>query len=469
VLAAEIMAGRMAPGEAMPGSRTLAQDLGLSRHMVMSALWELELEGWVESRPGSGTYVAGAPPSVFPRNWGAKPERAVIPQEPAFELSSQLRPVSTLASSMLDLSDGFPDARLAPKDALARGYHRALQRHGDDLLGKGESRGNRSLREQLASHLRNARGLHTEAENMLITRGMTMSLTLIAQALAAGGGDIAVEDPGDPRVWEALGSTGARLHPVPVDGEGLVPESLEKLVSKHPLALLHLSPRCHFPTTVPLTEPRREAVMALARRHGFAIVEEDPDAELTWEGTPPHPMAAEDPGGQVIHLGSLSQLLAPGLGLAYVVAPAALVDRLARLRQRLDVQGDRVLEWAMADLIRDGDLERHLARSRKVLQKRREAFRCSILAELGADFEIQACDGGQACWVRIPSSLDAEAWAQACLRAGVKFHPGSHYDFQGRRLSGVRLGFAHLEAGEARRTLGILGREREALSGTRYV
>ena len=138
------------------------------------------------------------------------------------------------------------------------------------------------------------------------------------------------------------------------------------------------------------------------------------------------------------------------------------MDRLARLRQRLDIQGDRVLEWAVADLIRDGDLERHLARARKLYRERRDAFGEALSGmgpELGEDFEGAAPQGGLAYWVKLPPGLDAGAWCAACLWAGVKIHPGSRYDFKGQSLPGLRLGFAHLEPEEARKALGILRRE----------
>jgi GntR family transcriptional regulator/MocR family aminotransferase len=230
--------------------------------------------------------------------------------------------------------------------------------------------------------------------------------------------------------------------------------------------MVYLTPRRHFPTTVPLAPERRAAVLDLARRHGFAVVEEDPDAELTWEGQPHLPLAAEDAEGRVIHLGSLSQLLAAGLGLAYVVAPASLLDRLARLGQRLDVEGDHVLEWAVADLIRDGDLERHLARSRKLLRERRDAF-LRGLAELGRGFEVQPCNGGQAVWLRTPPGFETVAWVRTCLQEGVRVHPGSQYDFHGRRLAGLRLGFAQLDVCEARRALRVLQRGLEVLQAAR--
>ena len=456
LLVGEILAGHLAHGAMMPGSRSLAQDLGLSRHVVMSALWELELEGWVQSKPGSGTYVAQHPPSAMPSAWGAQGKSRMIPPEPGFGLPSQLQPLSTQTAMGLDLSEAFPDPRLAPQDALGRAYQRAIQRHGDALLGQGEPQGNHALREQLAIHLRHVRGLQVEAENLLITRNTAMSLTLVAQALAPTGGHIAVEDPGDPRAWEALGATGGRLHSVSVDQDGVDPEALAALASKHSLAMLYLSPRRQIPTTVSLSPQRREAVQAVAQRHGFALLENDPDAELTWAGAAPLPLAAEDPEGRVIHLGSLSQLLAPGLGLAYLAGPARFVERLARLRRRMDIQGDRVLEWAVADLIRDGDFERHLARSRKILRDRHGAFMQGLAELLGEDFAPVPCGGGQSCWVSAPPQVDVDAWCERCLAAGVKIRPGSYYDFQRRSRSNIRLGFAHLESVEARAALRIL-------------
>jgi len=454
LLAREIRDGGMAPGAAMPSSRALAEELGISRHVAMSALRELEMEGWVLSRPGSGTYVSGTPPGELPRGWGALADPAAMPEDPPFELSSQLRPVSAMASTLLDLSDGFPDARLAPKEALARGYRRALQRHGDDLLGRGEPQGNPLLREQLALHLRDSRGLNVRAENLLITRGIPMALTLIAQAL---GGHAAVENPGQPQAWEALRAAGCSLHPVRADVGGLVPEALAELLAHQPIAFLHLSPRRHFPTTAPLSPERRARVMELARIHRFARVEDDPDGDLAWTAAA-LPLAAEDPEGRVIHLGSLSQVLAPGLGLGYLVAPSGLIDRLARVRQRLDLQGDHVLEWAVADVMRDGDLVRHLARSRKIYRERRDAFARALQAGLGPGFEVVPPGSGLACWVKTPPGLPLEPWCSRCLLAGVKLLPGSHFEFHGLPLQGLRLGFGHLEEAEAHKALAILVR-----------
>lgn len=454
LLVREMQEGRLQPGEALPGSRALAEDLEVTRHAVMSALRELELEGWVESRPASGTFVADPLPATVPRHWGHLPSTPSLPEEPAFDLPESLAPVTSLALGVLDLSEGMPDARLAPKEALAKAYQRAIRRHGDDLLGRGEPRGNAALREQLAQHLHAHRGLPIGPENVLVTRGTAMTRALWASALIPKGGHVAVENPGQQEAWEAFRTMGhATLHPVPVDAEGLDTEALAHLAARQPLDAVLVTPRRHIPTTVPMSPERRRHLMDLAARHGFAILEEDPDAELFGHTSPRHALACSDPEGHVLHAGSLAATLAPGLGLGFLVAPKTLVDRLARARQRLDDQGDRVLEWALADLIRDGDYERHLARVRQVYQQRMEDGLEAIAVDLGKAFSTDPPEGGLACWLRAPG-IDVATWVARAQQAGVRLR--TTQTFEGQIQAGLRLGFGAFEPGEFRRALKLL-------------
>lgn len=466
LLVREIREGRLRPGEVLPGSRVVSEELGITRHAAMSALRELELEGWVETRPGSGTYVAERLPVGVPRHWGEVATAPTLAEAPAFELPESLTPVTSLALNVLDLSEGLPDARLAPKEALARAYQRALRRHGDDLLAKGEPRGNQALREQLAEHLRSHRGLPAGPEHLLITRGPAMARTLLAAALLPKGGHVAMEDPGQPEAWETFRAVaGAVLHPVPVDADGLDTEALAILAARQPLDAVLVTPRRQQPTTVPLVPERRGHLLALARQHGFAVIEEDPDAEWFGETEPTLPLAATDGEGLVVHVGSFAHTLAPGLGLGFLVGPRVLVDRLSRTRQRLDLQGDRVLEWAVADLIRDGDYARHLARQRAVYSLRRDDFLEALAVDLGAGFSARRPGGGLACWVETPLDLDLEALAARARETGLRLRPGARHAFDGRRIPAFPFGFGALEAAEQRRALRTLRGLLEALHG----
>lgn len=462
LLVGEILTGRLSPGEILPGSRVLSESLGLSRYVVMAALKELTQQGWATSLPNSGTYVSQTLPSHMPPSWGARSDPGGIPSHPAFDLPSHLQPVSSFMAEALDLSDGLPDTRLAPKLALSKGYQRALMRHGDRLLGRGEPRGNITLREVLCEYLEDHRGIRAEVENVLITRDLPMPHILIATALLSGGGTIAVEDPGNPVVRKALESVpDAHLVPLPVDKGGLDLGALEDLCTNLKLNLLCLSQH-QVPTTCCLEPGRRLPLLDLARRHGFAILEDDPEFEYYGADGPLLPLASHDLEGRVIYSGSFSQLLAPGLGLGFLVAPKVLVDCLARLRQSMDAQGDRVMEWTLADLIRDGDFGRHLARVRPIYRERRESLPEILREILGEDFQIQPSTGGLSAWVRCPADLDLEAWSEACRMEGVKIRFGCHYDFHGRPLSFFRLGFGGFEPYELRLAL---ERMRKALSG----
>ncbi len=446
-LAGAIQEGRLRPGEALPGSRALAEALGVHRNTVLAALWELRAEGWLEGRVGSGTFVAPSPPHRLPKAWGpGLPPPSPPPAAPGFDLPSTQGPAALPAAAPLQVAEGLPDVRLAPTEAMARNYQRALRLHGPELLLHGEPKGNQGLRRALAEHLGEHRGLAVDPEQILVTRGGRMAAGLVASALFRKGGLVAVEDPGKRPAWEALQQAApVRLRALPVDGGGLSTEALEALLEREPVGLLHLTPRHQFPTTVALAPERRARVMELARKHRFAILEDDYDFEYHYEGAPPLPLAAQDPTGQVIHVGSLSKMLAPGLRLGFLVAPSSLVDRLARVRARLDTQGDRVLEWATADLLRDGDLDRHLRRVRKIYRERRDRLAEGLARTLGprAAFDVPA--GGLAFWLRAAGDLDVEAWARRCQERGLYFHPGRHFSFRGEALPATRLGFAMLD------------------------
>ncbi|HJU82683.1 MAG TPA: PLP-dependent aminotransferase family protein [Holophagaceae bacterium] len=443
-LVAAMRDGRLRPGMALPGSRQLAEAMGVHRNTVLIALRELELEGFLETRPGSGTFVRKELPKESPRSWGVP--HAPIPSSPGFDLPSDLRPITRPVPVQMDLAEGLPDVREAPKEAMAKAYQRAIRLHGEELLRYGEPQGNLAFRQALCELLGQRRGLALDPEQVLVTRGSRMGLLLVAQALLAEGGAVAVEDPGNRTVWESLGQLpGVQLRPVPVDEEGLDAEAFEALLKRDPVRMLYLTPRHQMPTTVALSPRRRKAVLELARIHRVAVVEDDFDAEWVFGGPPALPMAAEDPSGQVVHLGSFSKVLAPGVRLGFLAASRDLVQRLARLRARQDWQGDRVLEWAVADLWRDGDYARHVRRMRQTYEARRDLFAAQLRDRLGDRLRLQVPDGGLSLWVGLEDGPAMKAWVRGCREESLLIHPGSHFDFAGRDLPFSRVGYAALD------------------------
>lgn len=444
-----IQGRRILPGSALPGSRQLAEELGVHRNTVVLALQRLEAEGWIEARPNRGTFVAERLPD--PGREGPMAGASPSPEEPGFDLPSGLDPLTGPAPAKIDLAEGLPDPRLAPMEALAKAYQRALRRHGDTLLASGEPKGNGHLRTTLAEFLSERRGLRVDPEQVLVTRGSRMGFDLMCLSLLKRGGAVAVENPGNPALCAALRRMPAvTVEPIPVDREGLQVDALEAVLSRTPLRFLYLTPQHQFPTTVPLSAPRRAKLLALARQHRLAILEDDYDADYHYTPGPQLPLASADPTGQVVYMGSLSKLLAPGVRLGFLVAPRGLVDRLGRVRAVLDRQGDRVLEWAVGDLIRDGDLARHIRRARRLYQERRDLLAGLLRERLGGQLDFAVPEGGMALWAEAAPGFDLEGWVGRCRGQNLVLNPGRVYEVDGLPLGGTRISFAELEADELR-------------------
>jgi GntR family transcriptional regulator/MocR family aminotransferase len=181
------------------------------------------------------------------------------------------------------------------------------------------------------------------------------------------------------------------------------------------------------------------------------VIEDDYDGEIHFGDRRSEPLLALDRTGQVIHIGSLSRLLAPGLRLGYLVLPEPLVPFLARVKLSREEQGDPAFEWAVADLIRDGELTRHVRRTRKVYEVRRDCLVSLLWERLGAHLDLAPPEGGMGLWIRARAGVDAEGWVRGARQAGLILNPPSHFFLDGAQPA-FRMGFAQAnetELGEA--------------------
>jgi GntR family transcriptional regulator / MocR family aminotransferase len=440
-ISAHVGAGRLRAGERLPGTRALSRVLGVHRNTVAAAYAELAAEGWIESAAGRGTFVSAEIPANLPRRSAAPgPERA--PAVPGFDLPPGPRPQPSRAPSrdFIDLEGGIPDLRLVPVAELARAYRRALKRPG--ILGYADPRGQPRLRSAVGAMLRSTRGLDPDPERLLITRGAQLAIAVAARALVRPGDAVAVEDPGYPAAWEAFRAAGARLVPLPLDEGGLRVDALEALARRERVRAVYLTPHHQFPTTVTLAAGRRLALLRLAAVKRMAVVEDDFDCEFHYDGRPVLPLAAGDPAGVVVYVGTLSKVLAPGLRLGYVHAPPEVVRTLAEHRRYLDRQGDGALELAISELLEDGEIPQHVWRMRRIYAVRREALASALRRELGGVLDFTVPPGGMALWCRVAETIDLERWAEASAARGVPFDTGRLFSFDGSPVPALRLGFA---------------------------
>jgi GntR family transcriptional regulator/MocR family aminotransferase len=376
-----IRTGRLRPGVQLPSSRALAEDLRITRGVVVAAYHQLAAEGYLTSRQGSGTVV----------NVITAPDGTPRADAPQVRVRYDFRP-------------GAPDVGLFPHAAWARATRTALRSLPDQSLGYGDPAGLPALRESLADYLGRVRGVSCEPGNIVVCNGFSHGLSLLARVLAERG--IAVENPGHP-VWrEQIEWAGARCHPVEVDGDGL---RVDRLAASGAGAVL-TTPAHQYPTGVVLSASRRIELVDWARATGGYIIEDDYDAEYRYDGQPVGALQGVAPD-HVVHAGSLSKSLAPGLRLGWLVVPPALRDEVVAARAWGDRFTNSIIQSTVNEFIQRGDLDRHLRRTRRSYRQRRDVLIAALREQLPGS-RVTGISAGLHVLVDLPEGADAAVLAK---------------------------------------------------------
>ena len=235
---------------------------------------------------------------------------------------------------------------------------------------------------------------------------------------------------------------GAQLRPIPIDEHGLDVDALESLCRSEPVRAVMVTPHHQYPTGVALSGPRRKQLLDLAQRQRMIIFEDDYDFDFHYDSDPVFPLASEDTAGVVVYFGTLSKCLAPGLRLGFVVAPSAVIERLAAYRTYVDCQGDHGLEEAIAVLLEEGVVQLHVERARREYQIRRDVL-CAALHEALPELRFDVPHGGMAVWAEA-KGIDVDAWVARALKAGAAFQALSRFAFDETTVPSAfaRIGFA---------------------------
>jgi GntR family transcriptional regulator/MocR family aminotransferase len=437
-IADDIRRGRLRPDDPLPGSRELAGLLGLNRNTIVAAYEELAAQGSVRTRIGGGTFIAATRP--LPRS-GSAASTETVPTY-AFETVPRASTVPGLqpAAGSLMLANGAPDPRLFPARALARAFRRAIEQRNP--FGASDACGHASLRGALATMLSRSRGLPATPANVMVTRSVEQGIDLVARTLVSPGDVVAVEALGYPPAWNALRLAGARLVPLPIDQQGLRVDALASLLERNTVRAVFVTPHHQFPTTAVMSAGRRAQLAELALRHRFAIIEDDYDHEFHYAGKPVLPLAAGAGGANVVYVGSLANLLAPGLSTGFVVAPPAVFARIAELRSASDPRGDAAVECAIAELFEDGEMLRHVRRMCRIYASRRDALAQALERRLGSALRFRVPEGGLALWAEVDGGIDVAAWVREGARTGVLFQDAGAYDLLQHGQACMRLAFS---------------------------
>ncbi|MFJ9148055.1 PLP-dependent aminotransferase family protein [Streptomyces sp. NPDC102270] len=408
-----VRTGRLAPATRLPSSRALAADLGIARNTVADAYADLVAEGWLTARQGSGTHVS---------------QRTVVPPTgPAPRPREPGRPTHNLVP-------GTPDLASFPRAEWLKAARRALATASYQALDYGDPRGRIELRTALAEYLARARGVRADPEHILVCAGFSHGLRLLGAVLRARGArTVAVESYGLDVHWNLLAAAGLRTVPLPFDERGTDPGEL----SDQDAVLL--TPAHQFPMGGTLHRDRRAAVVEWARRTGGLVVEDDYDGEFRYDRQPVGALQGLDPD-HVVHAGTTSKSLAPGLRLGWLVLPPGLMEEVLTAKGGIDSCGS-LDQLTLAEFLTSGAYDRHVRAARLRYRRRRDAL-VAELARRAPKVHATGIAAGLHVVLRLPPGTE-----QSALRAAA---------WQGLAIHGLHR-YQHPEAGVERRDALVVG------------
>jgi GntR family transcriptional regulator/MocR family aminotransferase len=393
-----IRTGRLLPGTRLPSSRSLAKDLGIARNTVADSYGQLVAEGWLTARQGSGTVVAR--------------REAPAPVNSA--------PIAKAPKLRYDLSPGSPDVSTFPRTEWLAAARRALSAAPNDAFGYGDPRGRIELRRNLADYLARARGVRADPERILICSGYVQALSLMSEVLRVGGAHtIAVEELGYDLHRDVIRSRGLQPVPVAVDEHGARSDLLTGEAAL-------LTPAHQMPTGVPLAPHRRTAAVEWARETGAVLIEDDYDGEFRYDRQPVGALQALDPE-RVVYTGTASKSLAPGLRLAWMVLPQALIEPVIAAKRTADLQTGTLDQLTLAEFIASGHYDRHVRRCRLHYRRRRDRL-VEMLAVRGPGVRVAGISAGLHVLLDVPG--DAQDMVDRAARQGLALAALDHYRFR---------------------------------------
>lgn len=453
-----ILSDLLTPGVKLPATRELARDLGANRSTVAAAYELLVAEGYATARVGQGTFVAPRRSLLTRPSEGPVPsEASPVEWEGLFSKVSQLLAtdprsqefhglLSRTQDGAISFVGGMPDSNLFPTDLFRKVLNKAVKQEGDALLQYHPVAGYAPLRQYLSSYLLKL-GIEAHASEILIVNGSQQGLDLIARTLLDPGDPVLMENPTYLGAIQIFRAQQAQLIPVAVGPHGLRVEAAVRLVGRYSPKLLYCQPTHQNPTGLTMPSGERRDLLALARRHRLPIVEDGFDWALSYEGDPPASLRAMDRSGLVIHLGTFSKILFPGLRLGWVVAPPPVLERLQGAKQLSDLHTPTLVQAALYHFCQRRLLEPHMRRIQGEYGRRRGALLGALKRHMPEGTIWTIPTGGFSLVVTLPGIDTTELLLHAAER-GVLYTPGSFFymDHGGRYQ--LRLSFAGLTPGK---------------------
>jgi GntR family transcriptional regulator/MocR family aminotransferase len=453
---AAIIEERASPGTLLPASRALAARYGVARGTVVTVYEQLEAEGYIESRRGSGTVVSARLPEQFLQTGQlCNPVRIAASKCVPSQLSRRgaalarspyaLEQVRTLGAAF---RANQPSIEAFPLQVWMRLAARRARLSDRALLVDGDALGFYPLRRAISNWVGLARGVHCSPEQVVVLPGTQQALNHIARLVLDPGDAVWMEDPGFIGAHAAFNAAGARIVPVSVDAQGLDVAAAEQLAPGARLA--YVTPAHSHPLGRTMSTERRLALLGWAQRTGAWIFEDDYDGEFRFAGRPLAALQSLDSAGCTIYGASFGKLLFPSLRISFVVAPPRLVEPLRNLRSLTDRYQALLSQAVLTDFIVEGHFEQHMRRMRTLYAERRDVLLECARRYWQGRLDVETTPGGLQTVGWLADGLVDTEVAAAATAANVELQPLSRRALRPGIINGLQLGFATVPPAEIR-------------------
>ena len=457
--------GQLAPGARLPATRELARSMGLNRNTVIAAYQELEAKGLVSSHVGRGTSVSVHLPSREPGGTRSGGERLRLESLLSATWRNSYPHLPAIADQIMEASgdpatisfaSNEPDVALLPVEEFAACTQSALRKYGADLLVSGQPEGFPPLLSYMPGFLAR-RGISCTQDEVMIVNGIQQGLSIIGRLIIDPGDVILMENLSYPGALGVFRSLQANCIGIPIDGEGIRVDVMESVLARRGAKLIYTMPTYQNPTTAVLSDERRARLLAVCRARDVLVVEDDYVHDMCFDGREVLPLKARDTSDGVISMGSFSEIAFPGIRLSWIVAPAAVIERLRLIKQFTDQYTNRLLQGALLEFCQKGLLERLLKRKQLACRHRRDALADALGRFLPEEAHWQKPRGGLYQWVDLPKGIDALNLLLATREKGVVFAPDRIFSVEEWERAGLRLGFAGLDEEKMNRGVRVIG------------
>jgi len=432
-----IVQGKLARGLRLPSTRTLSQTLAISRNTAISVYEALKSEGYIESRPGGGTFV---------RNLPVKPERnsninAGYKRLNSYWYKQSQQPLFYQPERRYDFRLVMPELRYFPFEDWRRLLAKASRQQALKQSFDADPQGALSLRDAIAQHLSIARALPCVASDVVVTAGAQQAMDLIARILVTPGKTVvAVESPGYPMARFAFEAAGAIVQPVTVDDEGIKVNEIPANAD-----LVYVTPSHQFPLGMAMSAQRRLALLRMAQEQGMSIIEDDYDSEFRIAELPIEAMKVHDKNQDVFYVGTFSKCLLPDLRCGFVLVPQWAKDPLVRAKFQTDWHCAALQQEALADFIQQGYLEKHLRKMRRIYRARYQSLFAACQQLSGSLLDPIAINTGVHMSAHLTAEVDASKVAANLREQDVSLGCWKDFSDGCNQLNGLIFGFGCIE------------------------